>query len=112
MKMPQNAPTFKSGMNAAISKIDSQDILVLNRIFAEAGRRSRLSGKASAIREAPPFRAKSFTISTCLDPICPTYLREEGICVWETEIDILAFSFWSFLLFYGSHSWLKVNKKP
>ena len=35
--------------------MDRRDILVPHRIFAEAGRRSRLSGKASAIREAPTF---------------------------------------------------------
>ncbi len=51
---------FWSRMNAVISKIDSQDILVLNRIFAEAGRRSRLSGKASAIREAGSFTVQNF----------------------------------------------------
>jgi len=50
-------------MNAAIQKKSMFPPMggILNRIFAEAGRRSRLSGKASAIREASPFRAGSFT---------------------------------------------------
>ena len=62
-KMLQNAPTFKSGMNAAIQKKSMFPPRggILNRIFGEAGRRSRPAGKASAIREAPPFRAGSFT---------------------------------------------------
>jgi len=50
---------------------DRQDILVLHRIFAEAGLRRELSRtKASAIREAPPFNPTSAFGGTILIVSC------------------------------------------
>ncbi len=42
--------------------MDRRDILVPHLIFADAGRRSRLSGKASAIREAPTFGRRALLL--------------------------------------------------
>ena len=55
--------------------MDRRDILVPHRIFAEAGRRSRLSGKASAIREAPTFgRRASLLVIPFLPSPGPNHL--------------------------------------